>query len=151
MLITPNEFRTAMPVFMNPSCYPDGEINFWAALAEKLHNADRWGDLLPFGQQLFIAHNLALDAVNRNAVAAGQAPGQIVGAVTSGSVDKVSYSRDATAMMEDGAGHWNLTTYGLRYRRLVLMVGAGPVQVSPNPFGSPIATSAWPGVIMPLG
>lgn len=151
MLITPNELRTAFPVFMDPKCYPDGEINFWAALAEKLHNADRWGDLLMFGQQLFIAHNLALEFDTTKAAGMGQSPGQITGAVTGGSVDKVSYSRDVAAVMEPGAGHWNLTTYGLRYRRLMLMVGAGPVQVSPNPMGSPIATSAWPGVIMPMG
>lgn len=151
MQVTPQQFRTAFPLFMNPACYPDGEINFWAALAEKLHNKDRWGDLLEFGIQLFIAHNLSIDAVNRGAVKAGQAPGQVVGALTSGSVDKVSYSRDVSAVMEKDAGHWNLTTYGLRYRRLMLMVGAGPVYVGPNPHGSQLSVSAWPGVIMPLG
>lgn len=151
MLITPQQFRTAFPVFLNPSCYPDGEIQFWAALAEKLHNQGRWCDLLEFGIQLFIAHNLSIDAINRGAVKAGQAPGQVVGAVTSGSVDKVSYSRDVSSVMEPGAGHWNLTTYGLRYRRLVLMVGAGPVQVSPDPMGAKLSVTAWPGVIMPLG
>lgn len=149
-MLTPLQFRTAFPVFMNPTCYTDGEIEFWAALADKLHNKDRWGDLLDFGIQLFIAHNLAIDAVNRGAVKAGQAPGQVVGAVTSGSVDKASYSRDVSSVMEPNAGHWNLTTYGLRYRRLVLMVGAGPVQL---PMGDPqggVGSMAWPGVIYPL-
>lgn len=149
-MLTPQQFRTAFPAFMNPTCYTDGEISFWAALADKLHNKDRWGDLLDFGIQLFIAHNLAMDFNNQKAAKLGQAPGQIVGALSSGSVDKASYSRDVSSVMEPNAGHWNLTTYGLRYRRLVLMIGAGPVQL---PMGDPqggTGSMAWPGVIYPL-
>jgi len=153
MQITPQQFRTTFPAFVNPSCFHDAEIKFWAALAEKLHNADRWGDLLEFGVQLFIAHNLAIDFNNTKASRLGQAPGVVQGAITSGSVDKVSYSRDTQSVMEPNAGHWNLTTFGLRYRRLVLMVGAGPVHVGPSAMGTQVgvSASAWPGVVMPYG
>lgn len=149
-MLTPNDFRTAFPEFTDPMCYPDGQITFWAGLGEKLHNQCRWGNLLDYGIQLFIAHNLAMDFNNKKASKLKQAPGQITGAVTSGSVDKVSYSRDVSSVMNDGAGHWNLTTYGLRWRQLSQMVGAGPVQL---PMGEPSNSTgsiAWPGVIPPI-
>ena len=151
--MTPQQFRSTFPAFLDPVCYPEHELLFWIGLAGKLHNAERWADLLDYGVSLFIAHNMAIDFNNTKAARLGQAPGVVQGAVTSGSVDKVSYSRDVSSVMEPGAGHWNLTTFGLRYRRLVNMVGAGPVQVGPSGLGPQIGSSAsaWPGVILPWG
>ena len=138
-------FRKAFPAFMDPSCYPDHELNYWFTLGEKLLDKCRWGDLYSDGLYLFAAHNLALEFNSKKQALKGQQPGQVVGVLNSASVDKVSYSRDASAAMDPKNGHWNLTIYGLRYVRLVKMVGAGPVQVAPNPMGAGISALGWPG------
>lgn len=138
-------FRGHFPVFVDPTCYPDTEIEFWASLAEKLHDRGRWGELLETGIELFVAHHLAVESASRGQ----QIPGQIVGPVTSASVDKVSYSRDASSATDPKNGHWNLTTYGLRWRQLARMIGAGPVMVG-APAESQTRSMAWPGVIPPI-
>ncbi len=150
MTVTVATFRANFPEFASDTTYPDTEVEFWLGLALLLHDAGRWGNLLDYGVQLFIAHNLSLQAQSAAASGGGQAPGQIQGPLTSASVDKVSYSRDPGAAMDPANGHWNLSTYGLRYIRLVRMIGAGPLQV-----GVPLYDSSqpsglgWPGVIFP--
>ena len=151
MAVTPASFRTNFPAFKDQAVYPDEEIQFWIALGTNLINLSRWGNLADYGLQLFVAHNLALSYMSQTASAGGQAPGQVSGPVTSASVDKVSYSRDPSSAMDPKNGHWNLTTYGLRYIRLVMMIGAGPVQVGapfgPGTPGGPQGDGgAWPGV-----
>lgn len=143
--VTVDSFRAAFPAFADPMAYLGPEIQFWIDLGSKLINQGRWGDLAAYGLQLFVAHNLALEAARCSGGGSG-APGAIVGALSSASVDKVSYSRDASAAMETGAGHWNLTTYGMRYIRLVRMIGAGPIQVG-VPVGATNGNSpaGWPG------
>lgn len=150
-MLTPATFRDQFPVFSSTSTYPDTEIQFWIDLAAKLHSVERWGDLYDYGVSLFVAHNLSLEFSSTSAAAAGQAPGQVVGALSSASVDKVSYSRDASSAMDPKNGHWNLTTYGLRWVKLVRMVGAGPIQVGvPSPSEGQISNGGfWPGVIPP--
>lgn len=147
MDITSQAFRKAFPAFMDPSCYPEHEIDYWRQLGTKLIDQARWGELFSDGLFLFIAHNLTLEFNSKKAASKGQAPGQVQGVVTSASVDKVSYSRDASSAMDPDAGHWNLTIYGLRYLRLVKMIGAGPIHVGPS---NPGASIAWPGVIPPI-
>jgi Protein of unknown function (DUF4054) len=129
MSVTPPILRTTFPAFADVVAYPDPQIQFWIDLAAYLHDPGRWGELLDYGVQLFVAHNLTLEISNTRAGQVGAVPGQVTGAVTSGSVDKVSYSRDPGAAMDPASGHWNLSTYGLRYVRLIRMVGAGPVHV----------------------
>lgn len=150
MAVTPATFRQAFPAFASATIYPDAQIQFWIDLGNKLQSAERWGNLFDTGIQLFTAHNLVLEYQSNKAGALGQKPGQIEGAVTSGSVDKVSYSRDAASAMEDKAGHWNLSVYGLRYIRLARQLGAGPIQVG-VPMGGNTPDwypQAWPGPIM---
>lgn len=150
MTVTVEAFREAFPPFSSPAQYPTTAIQFWLDLGYLLLNPERWGTVLDYGIQLFVAHNLSLETLAAQG-GVGQAPGQITGPVTSASVDKVSYSRDPGAAMDPANGHWNLTTYGLRYIRLVNMFGAGPLQVgvppgmSNNPY-----PGAWPGVIYGL-
>jgi len=146
MTVTVSGFRAAFPEFDGPNTnnYPDAEIQFWLDLSGNLFDQGRWGSLLDFGTQLFMAHNLALGFMAKAAAASGQQPGQVTGAVTSASVDKVSYSRDASSVMLTDAGHWNLTTYGLRYKQLVRMIGAGPVQVGTSLSDN---VSAWQGPV----
>lgn len=149
--VTVASFREAFPPFKNPAAYMSPEIQFWIDLGQKLMDPVRWGDVLDYGLQLFIAHNLSLGTMSTQASGAGQAPGQVAGPVTSASVDKVSYSRDPSSAMDPKNGHWNLTTYGLRYIRLVMMFGAGPIQVGiPAGASNEYYPGAWPGVIMPM-
>lgn len=147
MTVTIQGFREAFPAFSNTATYPNPEVQFWLELGQKLLNAERWGDVYDYGLQLFMAHNLSLE-YQATMGGAGQAPGQVIGPTTSASVDKVSYSRDPGAAMDPANGHWNLTTYGLRYIRLVNMFGAGPIQVGVPPGGTNNPYPfAWPGVL----
>ena len=146
--VTPTTFRAAFPEFKDPTLYPDTEIQFWLDLSPNLLNANRWGALFNFGVQLFTAHNLSLQYSAVKAGQLGAQPGVVNGPQTAGSVDKVSYSRNPGLVMDPKNGHWNLTTYGLRYLALVNMIGAGPVQVGACGAGSGVL--GWPGVIYPL-
>jgi hypothetical protein len=139
--------RNRSAAFKNSTTYPPASIQFWLDLAAKLHSPQRWATLIDFGIQLFVAHNLCLEFDSERAARTGQSPGAINGPVTNGSVDKVSYTRDLQGVMDPAAGHWNLTSYGLRYTRMVRMVGAGPVQVGAG--AGCIGTGAWPGVLIP--
>jgi hypothetical protein len=151
MAVTSATFRAAFPAFGGPNTqtYPDLEIEYWLGLSLKLMNVPRWGNLLDDGQMLFVAHNLSLEFNAKKATAKGQNPGEVKGMITSASVDKVSFSRDSS-FMDPKNGHWGLSIYGLRYIRLVKMIGAGPVYV-----GAPSADelnqsgSAWAGVTQP--
>lgn len=146
MTVTAAQFRVNFPEFSDVAKYSDPEVGFWLGLSLLLLNPDRWGNALDYGLQLFVAHNLSLQFDSKMAAASGQNPGKVVGNLTSGSVDKVSYSRDTAAVMDPKHGHWNLSTYGLRYIRLVMMMGAGPVYVG-APSASELSqyTGAWPG------
>lgn len=146
MTVTVATFRATFPPFASDTTYTDPSVQFWLDLSAKLLDAERWGDLYDYGQQLFIAHNLTLEFSSNANASAGQRPGQVEGAVTSASVDKVSYGRDAASIMLPDAGHWNLSTYGIRYKQLVRMVGAGPIQVGAD---TPVSVSAaWPGPML---
>jgi hypothetical protein len=128
-LVTASSFRAAFPAFSDRGAYPDTTVNFWIGVAGKLLNPSIWYDMLGEATQLFIAHNLILEKQAVDSAAFGGAPGLAVGAITSQSVDKVSVSYDTGGSMEEGAGHWNMTTYGLRFAQLMRYFGAGPVQV----------------------
>lgn len=158
--LTPTVFRMRFPGFQNPALYSDYQVQFYLDLAGKMLIVDRWGNVLEEGIQLFAAHFLALDQL---ALVAGvsSVPGTAVGIMTGGTVDKVSYTRDVQSVMEENAGHWGMTTYGLQYLRFARMMGAGPMQVG-LPFGAHAgylgqgnfpqsATAAWPGPLPGLG
>lgn len=140
MAVTVASFRAAFPVFVQAT-YPDPQVQFWLDLGAKLVGP-RWFTLGDYGVMLFAAHNLSMDTVL--SASAGQAPGQVLGPMTGAHVDKVGYTRDGGAALLPGAGHWNLSTYGLRFKQMVRMVGAGPVQVG-APSGGNCNAGAWPG------
>ena len=143
MTVTVASFRAAFPAFTDTTLYPDPQVQLYLDLSVNLMDQIRWGNLLDYGTQLFVAHNLALEAPSTADAAAGGLPGQIKGSVTSGSVDKVSYSRDVSSAMLPNAGHWNLTSYGLRFKQLINMIGAGPIQV--GGLDPMVNVSAWQG------
>lgn len=131
--ITPAQFRADFPEFANTTVFPDGQITFWLKWAYIMVRADRWMEALDLGIELFVAHNLVLEALAQKAAAGGGGagiPGAQGGVVTSKQVDKVSVSYDANAGLILDGGDWNLTTYGTRFLRMARMMGAGGEQVS---------------------
>lgn len=129
MTVTVSSFRTDFPEFASTVTYPDASVAFWLAAAGKLLSVDRWAELLDLGTELFMAHNLALGARDQKAATAGGIGGSSAGLVASKAVDKVSVSYDTGAASIEGAGAWNLTTYGTRYIQLARLIGAGGVQL----------------------
>lgn len=152
MTVTAASFRGSFPAFSNNTTYTDPQINFWIAFALQFSNVARWGTALDYGVMLFVAHNLSLEFNSNAAAKKGQNPGFVTGPVTAASVDKVSYSRDPSAAMDPKAGHWNLSTYGLRYWRLINMIGAGPLQIGvPSVPELAQYPGAWPGPYTQIG
>lgn len=138
-MVTVESFRAAFPVYTDRNLYPDAQIQFYLDLGYKLHDPVRWGDILDYGVSLWTAHSLAMDAQS-----VGTAPGAIRGAVTSMSADGVSWSRDIGSAMNPKAGHWNLSSFGLRWRGLYDMFGAGPIYVgAPSLYDAYLSGSAW--------
>ncbi|MFG1399838.1 DUF4054 domain-containing protein [Roseixanthobacter pseudopolyaromaticivorans] len=129
MTVTSASFYQAFPEFADVEKYPVATVDMWVAAARSLLSAERWGDLLDLGTGLFVAHNLALSRLATAAAASGAAPGGATGIVASKAVDKVSVSYDTSSASLEGAGAWNLTTYGVRYRQLALMIGTGGLQL----------------------
>ncbi len=153
MAVTPASFRADFPAFGDPTRYPDSSVAFWTTVALKFLNADRWGDALDVGTELFVAHNLVLEFQAQTASSNGAAPGMSQGMVNSKSVDKVSVGYDTGSAAELDAGHWNLTIYGQRYVRMSRMMGAGGIQLG-VPCAAPnfsASSQAWPGPYWPFG
>lgn len=102
--------------------------------------------LFDYGQELFAAHNLTLDTRAGDEANKGNVPGWSRGMINNTSVDKASVGYDTASAMEEGAGHWNLTTWGVRFRRMMMMVGAGAVQiVSADQLSCLGGVGAWSG------
>lgn len=127
--ITPAEFLVAFPEFSNKTAFPDTQIQFWATIAAMMLNARAWGRQLQLGMMLFIAHNIALEALAQAGTANGGIPGINRGVVASEAAGSVSVSYDTANALVPDAGHWNLTIYGTRFMWLVNMFGAGPIQI----------------------
>ena len=115
MTVTPAQLRSDFPEFNDPTRYPDSLIQTWLTVAASLVNADRWVELTNIGVELVTAHHLTLSIRDQTAAAVGGAPGLMTGPTASKAVDKVSTSYDTSAATIDGAGFWNLTSYGVRY------------------------------------
>jgi hypothetical protein len=154
MSTTANAFRRNFPEFNDNNVYPDPVVDMWLAFAGELlaPSLNRWGGLTSatytMGINLMTAHELVLARQAQAAAANGAAPGMQSGPINNKSVDKVSVGYDTAATIEEGAGHWNLTTYGSRFLRLAKMMGAGPIQVGIGgwPFSDPLSSiNAWPG------
>lgn len=147
--LTPAGLRAKFPGFADSTKFPDAQMSFYVTMAYKLLSPDRWGSMLDEGAALFTAHFVALDRLALTAGVDG-IPGAAVGVLSGGGVDKVNYTRDVASVMEDNAGHWGMTTYGLQYLRFARMMGMGPVQVgATTDYGFPQSAylygGAWPG------
>lgn len=142
--ITPDVFRENFPEFANDTSYPDAQVQFWLDVAYKRLPACKWDDLLDLGAQLYTAHNLTLERQAGKAAASGGVPGINSGPINSKSVDKASAGYDSAVASIEGAGNYNITTYGTRFYELMLIVGAGAIQVGTGyGQGGPIPFSPW--------
>lgn len=142
--ITPSQFTTNFPEFGSATNYPPAVITFYLGLAYTLLDARRWGTTLDYGVQLFVAHNLVLERQAQVSAASGAPPGLAGGPVSSKGAGPVSISWDTGAAAELDAGHWNYTTYGQRYIRLVRLFGAGGLQLGIG-CGPAFSGGAWVG------
>ena len=142
MTVTAASFKTDFCEFSDISLYRDEDITFWLKYAGLLLNANRWGNILDLATELYVAHNLTIERQAKSAAANGAPPGLATGIISAKSVDSVSISYDTNSAMEQDAGHWNLTTYGQRYWRMMRMFGAGPIQIG---IGCLDANSPWNG------
>lgn len=137
MAVTVESFRAEYPEFSDAAAYPTPSLQASIVLAGKMMDAARWGDLLDHGTSLIVAHRAVRQRRASVDARFGKVPGMASGPVASKGVDKVNMSFDTGAVNEEGAGHWNLTTYGQEYIRLARMIGAGPVHVgAPDPNSS---------------
>lgn len=143
MTVTSASFRATFPEFANPTRYPNAMLDFWLAFATRMVNADRWAEMTDMGVSLVLAHNVSLAAQADRQATYGKVPGGTQGVLTSKSVDGVSAGYDVSMASEEGAGNWNLTTYGARFYRLSQMMGMGPVQLGYDEAG--IRPGAWAG------
>ena len=146
MTVSVAQFRADFPEFNSTTMYPSAGVQFWLNFAYRMVNANRFLSETDIGAELFTAHFITLEAKNALESAGGGIPGSNVGTLSSKSVDKVSVSYDTGAGTQEGAGHWNLTTYGTRFMWMCKMFGAGPIHlgVGSNPVGLGFG-SAWPG------
>jgi hypothetical protein len=157
-MITYAQFQLDFPEFSNSVLYTASQFAFYQNFAS-LMLTPVWGQPAPAGQpytmydigtELFIAHNLALEAVNQQAASAGAPPGTTGGPVSSKAAGPVSVSYDIAAVLAADGGWWNLTNYGTRFISLARLLGAGPTTVAPSSWGQPCNNGpAWYGP--PLG
>lgn len=157
MTITAAYFRTDFSEFGDTTLFPDSSINYWLQVAGLLLNTQRFGQpaasvssptprnpntVNDIATELFVAHNIALEARASQESANGGVPGAMTGPISSKAVDKVSVSYDTAAGLDPDGGHWNLTIYGVRFLELMKMFGMGPITVTGCGGGS---AQAWPG------
>ena len=129
--VTLDQFRLDFPEFADTTAYPDASINFYLLLASNLMDPIRWGDLLVFGVELYVAHQITLARIAALQAARGpnSVAGVTTGVVTSRSIGPVSKSVDVATFTKSGAGSYNLTVYGVQYASLLEFVGIGGMQL----------------------
>lgn len=131
-------FRDAFPAFSSATAYPSASVTYWLGIANAMVNAERFGDLADHGRYLFAAHNLTL-------LGPANAPnsGATKGVASSKTIGKASITYDVSVGLIEGAGHWNLTTYGVQFWQLARMAGAGGLQVGLPETVAVVPFSPW--------
>lgn len=123
------QFRADFPQFSDTIKFPDTQIQFRLNLADKQLDENRFGDMFVYVVELMVAHYIALWASDSRSVAAGGTGGANSGVASSKSVDKISVSYDTGATLNPNAGFWNNTRYGSEFYELLMMFGAGGIQL----------------------
>jgi hypothetical protein len=124
MTVSVADFRAAFPAFADATKYPDAAVQFWLDTAYAMLPPLIWDTSLDLGVQLYTAHNLIMD--QRAAAAGASGSG---GVVASKSVKGVSIGYDTGLGLAEGAGAYGATTYGNRFYQMMVMFGAGGVQL----------------------
>ncbi len=122
-------FRAAFPEFGSKDDYPDVWIAPLLVISTQLVSEERWADLYDYGRYLQAAHRLVLRKRQADTAESGGTPGQSTGMLSAKSLDKASMTFDTSSTAEEGAGWWNLTSYGQEYWRTAMMFGAGGMQL----------------------
>lgn len=164
-MITVASFRIDFQEFASVANFPSSGISYYLALSGLLLNRRRFGPpavavtnppscMYDMAQELFVAHHVSLEATAQRAAAKGAVPGIVTGPLSGASTGPISVSYDSGAVVNTDDGHWNATVYGTRFRELVKMFGAGPVQLGvggaycgPTFNGVPLNGPAWPGPV----
>jgi hypothetical protein len=147
--VTVEDFRGTFKAFTDANRYDSQMVEFWLGVAYLRLPADRWGNLLDLGAQLYTAHNIVLEAKNQLTAKTGGMPGTSA-PISSKTAGKVTVAYDNGVSTYENAGHYNQTDYGRRFWELVQIIGAGPVQVGIGPlFGAPYSGQPWPGPLWP--
>lgn len=129
MSFDPTIFRQSFEEFADPGIYSTGRLTRLANAALLQMDAGRWDTWLDMGTDYFVAHKLTLEDRARARADVGGDPGLINGPQTAKAVGEASATYDATSVVVENAGEFNLTVYGLEWIRLARMIGAGPLQV----------------------
>lgn len=126
---TISAFRNTYPEFTSTDKYPDTIITNWATIATSLVNCRAWKNSTLLGIQLYVAHEITLQAQSISSAQIGGTPGQQSGQINQKTVGSVTAAYDSVSAAEKDAGHWNLTTYGKQFIRLARIFGAGTIQL----------------------
>ena len=138
MTVTVDSFRSNYPEFSDSERIPNSAINYYLNYAGLLlSQTSRWGNLQDLGTELFIAHNVVLEARAQAEADAGGIPGVTTGPIQIKQVSKVQIQYEVQFGIELDAGHWTNTIYGTRFIRLARMIGSGPIQIGIGGCGFP--------------
>ncbi len=150
--ITIAQFRRDFPAFGDQNLFPDDQVAFWAMVAASMLNPSRFRSALSLCMELFIAHNVAIEAAAQLGADLGGIPGLARGVISGESGGGVSASYDTSSTTDPKAGHWNYTIYGQRLVRYINMAGMGPIYVGAGFFptaaflyGLPLPAFCGPG------
>jgi len=144
--LTVQQFRVDFQEFSSTTVFPNDMVNFYINLSANMLNANgSFGAQLNYAQELFTAHCITIESRAMSEAKGGGIPGTMVAGIPSSkSVDKVSVSYDTSAILDPTAGHWNLSTYGIRLWQMMRLFGAGPLFVGVG-VAPPLNGPAWTG------
>ncbi len=125
-------FRAAYPAF-TPEIASEERVAFHLRVAGKRLPPDRWGDMLEDGMGLYVAHKLTLEARANKSTDGTGAMDAAAGLLANESktVGSVSVSRGYASPAAANAkmGGFAATTYGQDFWELMMIVGAGGIQI----------------------
>lgn len=125
IIITVNDFRSAMPAFSNTTKYPDATIELFIGQSYNYISNKNCGSLRDnarkYALELMAAHLLTInDKITSGNVSAG-------GRITSASIDKISVSLEAPQSKNDWNYWLSLTPYGQAL--LALLASKAPIGI----------------------
>jgi hypothetical protein len=132
------QFGTATPILPETEglpVVPIPIIQIYIDLAQESIQQARYRSAWKIAMGLFIAHFCQMWLQSSVSVDAGKdaiiGAGETVGITTSESVDGVSYSVDASAILQDldGFASWKTTTFGVQLSTFARMYGKGGMMI----------------------